>query len=139
MSADALFGIANNVALAGWILLAVFGRKKWAAPLLCGFVIPALLGGLYLFLIARHMGESQGSFSTLSGVAALFTNRYLLLAGWVHYLAFDLFIGSWEVRDAAVRGIPHWLTVPCLALTFLLGPIGLLLYLGLRLCYRDRH
>lgn len=139
MSADTLFGMANNVALAGWIALVFFGRRKWAAPLLCGFIIPALLGGLYLFLIATHIGESQGSFSTLGGVAALFANRYLLLAGWVHYLAFDLFIGSWEVRDAATRAIPHWLTVPCLAVTFLLGPIGLLLYLGLRLCYRDRH
>lgn len=57
---------------------------------------------------------------------------WLLLAGWVHYLAFDLFIGSWEVRDAQRHGLSHLLVVPCLALTFLFGPVGLLLYLGLR-------
>jgi hypothetical protein len=65
-------------------------------------------------------------------VAALFENHWLLLAGWVHYLAFDLFIGSWEVRDAAKNGIAHWMVIPCLVLTFLFGPIGLLLYFLLR-------
>ena len=59
----------------------------------------------------------------------LFENPWLLLAGWAHYLAFDLFIGGWEVRDAQRRGIPHLLVVPALVLTFLFGPAGLLLYL----------
>jgi hypothetical protein len=69
----------------------------------------------------------------LSSVAMLFSNPWLLLAGWTHYLAFDLFIGSWEVRDARDRGLPHLLVVPCLALTFLFGPAGWLLYLTMRL------
>ena len=46
----------------------------------------------------------------------------------MHYLAFDLFIGSWEVRDARRHGVPHVLVIPCLLMTFLLGPIGLLAY-----------
>jgi hypothetical protein len=62
----------------------------------------------------------------------LFRNEYLLLAGWIHYLAFDLFIGSWQVRDAERNGVPHLAVVPCLVLTFLLGPTGLLLYLLIR-------
>jgi hypothetical protein len=56
----------------------------------------------------------------------------LLLAGWVHYLAFDLFIGSWQVRDSQQRGIGHLFVIPCLVLTFLFGPAGLLCYLALR-------
>ena len=63
---------------------------------------------------------------------SLFANPWLLLAGWVHYLAFDLFIGAWQVRDAKRTGLSHLLVVPCLVLTFLFGPIGLLLYLALR-------
>jgi hypothetical protein len=59
----------------------------------------------------------------------LFTDRWLVLAGWVHYLAFDLFIGSWQVRDARRNHVPFLLVLPCLVLTFLFGPIGLLLYL----------
>jgi len=62
----------------------------------------------------------------------LFANRWVLLAGWIHYLCFDLFIGSWQVRDAAARGISHWLVVPCLFFTFMFGPVGLLLYFVLR-------
>ena len=53
--------------------------------------------------------------------------------GWVHYLAFDLFVGSWQVRDAQERGIPHLAVVPSLILTFLFGPVGLLLYFIIRL------
>ena len=56
----------------------------------------------------------------------------MLLAGWIHYLAFDLLIGSWEVRDARELGIPHLFVVPCLFLTFMFGPAGWLLYRGVR-------
>jgi hypothetical protein len=132
MTPDQLFSIANPVAAAGWLILVFAGRRRWAAPLVTSVVIPGLIAVLYLALIVAHWGESKGSFSTLDGVAMLFQNKWLLLAGWIHYLAFDLFIGSWQVRDAAKQGISHWLVIPCLALTFMFGPIGLLLYFLLR-------
>lgn len=72
--------------------------------------------------------ERSWGFSTLAGVGTLFLNPWLLLAGWVHYLAFDLLIGSWEVEDARERGIPHLIVIPCLVLTFMFGPAGRLLY-----------
>ena len=132
MSAEQIFSVCNGMAALGWVLLVFFGRKKWAAPLVTGALIPGLLGVVYLFLIAAHFGESKGSFSSLGGVAQLFSNQWLLLGGWVHYLAFDLFIGNWQVRDAERLGIPHWWTIPNLLLTFWFGPIGLLLYFSIR-------
>src|SRR6187401_1360051 len=72
------------------------------------------------------------NFSSLAGVTALFGEEWLLLAGWIHYLVFDLLVGRWELKDAQARGIPHLVVVPCLVLTFLFGPGGWLLYLGLR-------
>jgi hypothetical protein len=87
-------------------------------------------------LIVSHWGETPGGFGSLSAVAMLFSNHWLLLAGWVHYLAFDLFVGSWEVRDSQRLGISHWLVIPCLILTFLFGPVGLLVYFVLRLAMR---
>jgi Domain of unknown function (DUF4281) len=60
---------------------------------------------------------------------------WLLLAGWVHYLCFDLLVGCWEVRDAHGRGVPHLLVMPCLFLTFMFGPAGWLLYQGVRSAY----
>jgi len=65
-------------------------------------------------------------------VGTLFSNPRLSLAGWVRYLAFDLLVGSWELQDAREQGISHLMVVPCLALTFLFGPAGWLLYTILR-------
>ena len=132
MSADALFKLCNSVALAGWIVLALFPRKRWSAPLLTGIVLPLLLGIVYAALVIGHFGEAGGGFDTLEHVATLFNNRWALLAGWVHYLAFDLFVGSWVVRDSQRSGVPHWAVLPALLLVFLLGPLGLLVYLAVR-------
>src|SRR4051812_32489375 len=136
MTPEALFGICNNVAVLGWLLLIAAGRKRWASGLVTAVLIPLALALTYAFLIATHWGESKGGFSTLSGVASLFANRWLLLAGWIHYLAFDLFIGNWEVRDAMKHRMSHWTVIPCLVLTFLFGPAGLLSYFALRLATR---
>ncbi len=136
MKAEQLFSICNSVALVGWLILAVAGRKRWASYLTTGVILPLLLAVAYLVLLVGHWGESKGGFGTLTDVAILFSNHWILLAGWIHYLCFDLFIGSWEVRDAAARGISHWLVIPCLFFTFMFGPVGLLLYFGLRLAMR---
>jgi hypothetical protein len=69
-------------------------------------------------------------------VEQLFQNRWLLLAGWVHYLAFDLLLGAWEVRTARREGISHAWVLPCLLATFLFGPAGYLLFQFLRASHR---
>jgi Domain of unknown function (DUF4281) len=132
MSAEQLFSICNSVALISWLILAVAGRTRWVSSLVTGVIVPLLLAIVYLGLLLGHWGETKGGFGSLEGVAALFSNHWVLLAGWVHYLCFDLFIGSWEVRDAQTHGISHWLVIPCLFLTFMFGPVGLLVYFGLR-------
>jgi hypothetical protein len=85
----------------------------------------------------RHHSQAtyrgaDGGFGSLADVATLFSKQELLLAGWVHYLCFDLFIGAWEVRDSQRHGTPHLLVIPCLLMTFMLGPIGLLFYFAIR-------
>ena len=131
MTAEQLFSILNLVAMAAWLPLVFLPRQRWATAVV-PVVMPAFLALVYVALVAVALPGSEGGFSSLTGVSALFDNPWGLLTGWTHYLAFDLFIGGWEVRDARRRGIPHLLVVPALALTFLLGPGGLLLYLGIR-------
>lgn len=131
MSAELVFSLCNPLAMAGWVLLIVAPRRPWAA-LIAGRVIPLLLASVYLVVVTLNWAGSEGGFGSLPEVSALFANPWLLLAGWIHYLAFDLFIGAWELRDAAERRISHWLLIPCLLLTFLFGPIGLLAYFALR-------
>ena len=127
MTPETVFALANLAAIAGWVALAALPRVRWVSEALTALVIPALLAVLYVVIVVARWG-SPGGFSSLTDVATLFSDRWVLLAGWLHYLAFDLLVGSWEARDARGRGVPHLLVLPCLVLTFLFGPAGWLLY-----------
>ena len=123
--------MAGFVAMAGWILLLFLPRHP-TVQIVSGVVIPLILSIDYLILIALYFRGAEGGFGSLADVATLFQKRELLLAGWIHYLAFDLFIGAWETRDAQRNGLPHLVVIPCLVMTFMLGPIGLLFYFAIR-------
>ena len=131
MDLEQLFSMAGFLAMAGWILLLILPRNP-IAQRVAGITVPLILSVGYLILIARHFRGAEGGFGSLADVATLFQKRELLLAGWIHYLAFDLFIGAWETRDAQRNGLPHLVVIPCLVMTFLLGPIGLLFYFAIR-------
>ena len=132
MSPQQMFSIANLVALCCWLLLVVLPGKKWVAHTVAGIAVPAMFAVLYTVIVIVHFPNAEGGFSSLGDVTALFSNPWMLLAGWIHYLAFDLLVGTWEARDSRERGVPHLLLVPCLILTFLFGPMGWLLYMGVR-------
>lgn len=131
MTAEQLFSILNLIAIATWLPLVFLPRARWSATLV-PVAIPAALATIYVVLAAAALMQGGGGFSSLASVRTLFGSDWGLLAGWTHYLAFDLFIGGWEIRDARRRGIPHLLVVPALVLTFLFGPAGLMLYLAIR-------
>jgi len=132
MPLEKIFSACSMVAMLGWLLLIFLPRWKWTARFIAACIIPLALAVVYLLLVVTHFGQSEGGFGSLAEVSLLFRNPHNLLAGWIHYLAFDLFIGAWEVRDAQKVGLHHLLVVPCLLLTFLFGPVGLLLYFMLR-------
>lgn len=132
MSPEQVFSLSNAIALAGWLVLIFAGRHRRIPALVCGAILPLLIAFLYSALLIGQAGQMHGGFGSLGAVSTLFSNPWLLLAGWVHYLAFDLFIGSWEMRDALAHGIPYLAVIPCLLLTFLFGPAGLLLYFAIR-------
>jgi hypothetical protein len=144
ISAELLFSGASTAALGGWLLLAIAGFVDRRMPLVVGVrLVAALIAGLYVTLLVRGLlfgpGLPEGAgFSTLAGVEALFSRREAILGGWIHFLAFDLFIGSFEAEDARRRGIPGWLLLPCLFLTLMAGPAGLLLYLLIAATRRPR-
>lgn len=131
MTLEQVFSTASMLAGLGWLLL-VFLPKQPTAQLIAGVAVPLVLSVVYLILIFLHFRGAEGGFGSLADVATLFQKRELLLAGWIHYLAFDLFIGAWETRDAQRHGLPHLVVIPCLVMTFMLGPIGLLFYFAIR-------
>jgi hypothetical protein len=135
MTPAAVFSIANTLALVTWIALALFQHRRWATHHAVRTVV-ALFAVAYVAIIATTWAGSSGGFSSLDAVATLFADPWLLLAGWLHYLAFDLLIGRWEVRDAASCGISPWFVAPCLALTFMFGPAGWLTYMAVRMVHQ---
>jgi hypothetical protein len=132
MDLESIFSLASGLALPGWLLLIVAPWWRWSTQLIAPVLIPLVLALFYAYLMATGLGQVEGDFNSLAGVRELFKSDRLLLAGWIHYLAFDLFIGSWEVRDARRLGVPHFLVVPCLLLTLVAGPVGLALYFAVR-------
>jgi hypothetical protein len=131
-SADQLFQLANPVVLPGWLLLVTLPRWSWSIRVVRALLVPLLAVG-YAAIMLATFGTTDGGFGSLSQVQQLFANPYLLVAGWIHYLAFDLFIGSWIVEDALAREVPAWVRIGVLPFTFLFGPVGLLLYLAARI------
>lgn len=134
--ASALFSFGNLIAMAGWLglIVALFAAPV-RRPVIGGvrFGVLVLFALAYIALLVLGRGAFQGGgFDTIAHVRALFVSDNALTAGWLHYLAFDLFVGAWIVEDATTRQVWRLGVVPCLILVFLFGPAGYLLYLALR-------
>lgn len=133
MQTELVFEVCNGVALTGWLLLLLInpffpGTERYVSGL-----IVALLCLLYGWLIWQSLTPADiGKMGSLDGVMQLFTQKEAVLAGWVHYLAFDLFTGCWISRNARRHQVPFAWVIPCLILCFLAGPLGWLLYSALR-------
>ena len=133
MNLELLFSVAGALAMAGWLTLLVSPLIPQWSDNIAGLVIPALLSLGYVMLSVFFSSTGDGGFGTLADVGLLFSQPEALLAGWVHFLAFDLFIGAWICKTARQQQIRFWLVLPCLPLTFLFGPAGLLAFSLLRL------
>ncbi len=144
MNWELIFKIANTGVLPFWLLLA-FGPRgtMWARgvflfgtgllALTYAVLIIGLLSGAFDGVMVTQAGASSSpDFTTLAGVMALFDSKGGATIGWIHYLAFDLFVGLWITRNADRHGIARFWQVPSLFLTLMFGPIGLLSYLVLR-------
>jgi len=133
MSPDSVFQTCSTIAMAGWLALLIIS-PLWSSfdKFLIGIII-TLFAIVYAWLIFQVFSPGDfEKFGSLNGVMELFTNKTAVTAGWVHYLAFDLLTGIWIKKNAQKYNIHHLILIPCLLLTFMLGPIGLLLYLLVR-------
>ena len=133
MSNPQTFQMCNSLALFAWLLLLIAPKWKWTGRTVLGIII-TLFCLIYIYLLSGSLNaEDFRNFNSLAGVMQLFTKEGVVLAGWVHYLAFDLMVGMFILHNSVKNKIRHWLIIPCLLLCFMLGPAGLLLYLVIRL------
>lgn len=133
MSPDSIFQTCSMITMAGWLILLIIS-PFWGSfdKFLIGIVI-TVLAIVYAWLIFQVLTPADfEKFGSLNGVMELFTNRTAVTAGWIHYLAIDLLTGIWIKKNSVKYNIHHLIIVPCLLVTFMLCPIGLLLYLVIR-------
>ncbi|MFC0261231.1 ABA4-like family protein [Fontibacter flavus] len=132
MTLEAIFGMASLLAIFSWIALFIFYPSKWIYQTLFSGVL-IVLGIMYLFYLFTGIGSlADFNFDSLEQVRTVFSSDEALLAGWIHYLAFDLFVGMWISKDSWEKNISRWVLLPCLLFTFMMGPIGLMLYFIVR-------
>ena len=137
ISDDRVFELITLTAMAGWLALFLSPIAPRIINAFAGTIAVGLLAVTYATLLIALIangpeGMSAMDFASLDGVTALFATKEAVLVGWAHFLAFDLFVGAWEARTARREGIPFVFVLPCMALTFLAGPFGFLLFLVLR-------
>jgi len=132
MSPDTLFSIASSIAFLGWLALITL-PKPWRYRVPIAICAPAL-AFIYAWKIFPLLSDLDfQAFSTLEGVMSFQGNELAALISWVHYLAFDLIVGWVIANDAEQTGLNRWLIAPVLLLTFMLGPIGWLAYLFIKI------
>lgn len=135
---EQLFAVASSAALCGWVGLAVAaGLPRGAAQSrtlwLAGRLLPLALCAIYGVVLVRYWGTTpQGGFSSLGAVQALFASPGKMLGAWLHFLAFDLLVARWIVDDVLARQGPRLSLLLALPATLMYGPLGVLIYLGLR-------
>jgi len=148
MDLSTIFSAGNTIALTGWLAMLVglfFGPARKPAFLYSGLILPAAIAVAYLALLAMAMTGQFGAgakmdFSSLAGVRGLLGSDSGATIGWFHYLAFDMVVGTWVARDGLARGLWGIALVPILALVFLFGPVGFLIYVVVwALFLRGKH
>ena len=132
-----IYKLVNVVAAIGWVILIFLPNWNLAdSAIKYGIVVGLSVFYIYVLFIRKDIENEEypkGNFTSLEGVINLFNNPRKLLAGWVHYLAFDLMLGIFIKTQANEIGMSHFLQIPCFILTFMLGPVGYLLFVILQL------
>ena len=125
-----LFNLCNGLILVAWGILFFFPKQKIGRVLIAFPWVPLFLSTFYLYFIVISGGLLEADFSSLEGIVTLFKKATpaSAAAGWLHYLAFDFWVGVWIIKHSNKRGISQmWILLPLL-FTFMLGPVGIMTY-----------
>src|SRR5258708_30556329 len=135
------FRLSNFLVLPFWALMILLPRWRWTGRIMRSPFVSAAPALLYAALVLPRLGAiGPGSARpTLPGIATLLGSPDGATIAWVHFLAFDLFIGRWIFLDSQERRLSPLLTAPVLFLTLMLGPLGFLIYLVIRAVASSRE
>ena len=137
MTPAILFTICTYGVIPAWLLLALLPKWQWTIKIVQCVWIPGLLALAYGFVLFTKPAAAQGGgFGSLKAVSILLSQPESALLAWLHFLAFDLFVGAWIVRDSTRLEINALFVAPCFFFTLMFGPLGFLAYSILRFVLR---
>ena len=128
------FRLSKALVLPFWALMILLPRWRWTTRVVRSPFVSGAPAALYAALVLPRLGEIWPAVSrpTLGGILTLLGSPAGATIAWVHFLAFDLFVGRWIYLDSQERRVSVWLMAPLLFLTLMLGPAGFLFYLVVR-------
>ena len=131
---DQLFQLSNVLVMPFWLLMIILPFWGWTKRIIRSPWIAAPVALLYAALVLPQLAGLLAELANpqLDQIAALLGTPAGATIGWVHFLAFDLFVGRWVYLDSRERKISAWLVSPILFVVLMFGPLGLLLYLVVR-------
>lgn len=140
MTPTEVFSIANMMAMPMWILMILSAKWKVTRFLIDFKIVPIILSILYtIFIIKSMLNGPAMDFGSLESVMKLFTAENAVLAGWIHYLVFDLLVGMWMLDENKRLELHPLIMAPCLMSTFILGPVGFLIFMAFRAFKNKSH
>lgn len=125
-----IFNIFNSGILLFWMLLLFFPKQSITQKVIAYPWVPLVIAFGYIYFMGMTSGTFSADFTSLNGLTKMFQNANPqgVAAGWLHYLAFDFWVGCWMLKNSQEKGVKHlWMLVPML-FTFMLGPVGIIIY-----------
>lgn len=132
LAPEEIFSLGNGIVFVGWMILILLPRRFPLLNAVPKYAIPTLFGLAYAGITLSRFFGSGGGYDSLDAVRMLFSTDELLVAGWLHYLAFDLFVGCWIAEQADRMGLSRLIQGVILFVTFIFPPVGLVLFLATR-------
>ena len=127
-----------------WLMLIFIPNSRVTQIFVNSIILPLILSATYIYIIyqAILMDEPMSDvfklYLSLDNLYTLFATESFLLIFWLHFLALNLFLGSWISRDGIKYNVPRSLAFFPLILVYLAGPLGLVLYWIIRIFYAKR-
>ena len=131
MTPEDVFQLASGTAPLAWLAMIAAPDNRWVKRTVLSGAWVAMLASMYLLVVATHFNFTAADFTTLEGVTALLSDPWAMTAGWIHYLAFDLLAGVILTKKGSALGIARWQLLPCQLCTFMLGPVGIVLFVAI--------
>ena len=141
---ETLYMWINLGVLPFWFILIVFPQSHLSRIFVTSIFPFLILSGVYIFILYKSylIGyDFDGNFSLylgLSELSRLFEDHLYIMIFWTHFIAINLFIGGWIVKDSQKFAINKVLMAVPLIVTYLIGPLGLILYWIIRIFYAKR-